>query len=338
MGNEHAVAGALACHLHAEYGICMRCCCARSVSVSRSTTDSCAIGVPLVSVVVITTDSFNLQHGCNHVFAIGCILACRGHSLRLIYLDVSHLNAIVAATVIHLHRVVIITCHVGHRDITVISCTADSRTVLIPLVGCRIRGTFGHTHRQSFCCAVQTVIRISTVISQCKRLKDANVGHMHRVIIATIVHFYRIVEIACCSGERSIAVGCGTADGHTILVPLVIGRISGACCHTHREGFRTGIQTIICIRINIGKSKCRIYQYLHGICLVVHSTTIVAAGCHHISIGTCCCRYAADSVLAIVMAGQCQAICRKVWQHRNRSMAVCNRNSFDSAGQTDILY
>ena len=220
----------------------------------------------------------------------------------------SHLNAIVAATIVHLHRVVIIACHVGHRDITIVGCTADSRTVLIPLVGCRIRGTFGHTHRQGIGCAVQTIVRIGTVIGQCKRLKDANVSHMYRVVIATIVHLHRVVEITCCGGKRSITVGSGTADGHTILVPLVDSRIGRACRHTHREGFRTGIQTVIRIWIDIRYNKRRINQYPHSIRLVVCATAVDTAGRHHVCIVACRCRDTLDGVLAIAMAGQCQTI------------------------------
>ena len=316
----------------------MCCRCARSVSVSRSTTDGFTVSVPLICEVVITAGSCHAQCLGYHILAVGRILACRGHSLRLINLDVGYLNAIVAATVVHLHRIVIITCHISLRNITIIGCATDSHTILIPLISSWISRTFGHTHRQSISCTVQTVVRIGTVIGQRKRLINANVGDMHGVVIATVIHLYRIVEVACHSGERSITIGSSTANSYTILVPLVVGWIGGTHCHTHGEGFRTGIQTIICIRINIGKSKCRIYQYFHGIRLVINSTAIIAAGRHHISIRASCCRYAADGVLAIVMAGQCQTICRKVWQYRNSSMAVNNRNSLNSAGQTNILY
>ena len=288
--------------------------------------------------MVITTGSFNLQCGRNHIFTIDCILANRIHSLRLINLDMSHLDAIVAATIIHLHGIVIITCHIGQRNITVAGCAADHRTILIPLVGCRISGTFGHSHRQGIRCAVQAVVRIGAVVGQRKRLINTDVGHVYGIVITTVVHLHRIIEVACHSGKRNVTVGSGAADGHTVPVPLVIGRIGGTRRHTHGEGFRTGIQTIIRIRIDIGESKRRIYQYLHRIRLVINSTAVIAAGRHRISIGTRRCRYAADGVFAIVMAGQCQTICRKVWQYRNRCMAVCNRNGINCAGQTDILY
>ena len=308
-----AVAGALACHLHTEYRIGVSCRCARGVGVGRSAADGCAVSVPLISEMVITTGSFNLQHGCNHIFTINRILACQIHTLGLINLDVSHLDAIISATVIHLHRIIIITSHIGQRDITIAGCAANSRTILIPLVGCRIRGTFGHTHRQGISCAVQTVVRIDTIIGQRKRLKDANVGHMHRIVIATIVHLHRIIETSRYSGERSITVGSGTADGHTILVPLISSGISEACCHTHGELFGSSIQTVVRIRIDIGYNKRRINQYLHRIRLVVCVTAVDTASGHHISKVACRGRNTLDSVLAIAMAGQCQTIQRKIW-------------------------
>ena len=233
----HTVAGALACHLHTEYCVSMRCCCARSVSICRCTTDSCAIGVPLVSEVVIATCSFNLQHGGNHIFAISRILACRCQLQRIVYLHLGHLNTVAGALAGHLHTENCVgVSYCSTRSVSVSRSTTDSCAIGVPLI-CEVVITTGSFNLQHGCYHVFAISRILACRSQLQCVINLHFCHLNAVAgtLASHLHTENCVGVSCrCAW--SVGVSRSTADGCAIGIPLISEVVIAACCFNLQHG------------------------------------------------------------------------------------------------------